>query len=163
MKRRQLTLFVSDNYAIEIERIRQKFDPLQYDSIKCHVTLCREDEILDFEKISLNLKNVNQKAFFINFGKVKRFSQDNGVLLSSIGKNKEFHGLRRKILTGITPNPRNHDPHITLMHPLNSACTDEIYKELEAVKFPTQILFNKISLIEQEEGAKWQILEEFNL
>jgi 2'-5' RNA ligase len=163
MKRRQLTLFVSDKNAIDIERIRQKYNPLQFDLIKCHVTLCREDEISDFEKISLNLKNLNQKSFFINFGMVKRFSEDNGVLLSSIGKNKEFHGLRRKILAGITPNPRNHIPHVTLMHPRNSACTDEIYKELETVKFPSQILFNKISLIEQEEGAKWQILEEFEL
>ncbi|MCP9769975.1 2'-5' RNA ligase family protein [Lacihabitans sp. LS3-19] len=163
MKRRQLTLFVSDKNASEIEIIRQKYNPLQYELIKSHVTLCREDEILDFEKISLNLKNLYQKPFFINFGLVKRFSENNGVLLPSIGKNKEFHGLRRKILAGITPNPRNHEPHITLMHPRNSECTDVIFHEIEAVKFPSQILFNKISLIEQEEGEKWQVLEEFEL
>lgn len=163
MKRRQLTLFVSEKNAKELELIRQKYNPLQFDLIKCHVTLCREDEILDFEKISLNLKNLDQKTFFINFGMVKRFSENKGVLLPSIGKNKEFHGLRKKILTGITPNPKQHEPHITLMHPRNSECTDAIFNEIKAVKFPSQILFNKISLIEQEEGEKWQILEEFEL
>ncbi|NMR33228.1 hypothetical protein HIO71_03290 [Chryseobacterium aquaticum] len=43
--RRQLTLFLDDHYSTEIETIRRKYNPVQYKSIKSHVTLCREDEL----------------------------------------------------------------------------------------------------------------------
>ena len=47
--RRQLTLFVKKEDAETIEQIRQAFNPRQFELIKSHVTLCREDEIQNLE------------------------------------------------------------------------------------------------------------------
>ena len=49
----QLTLFVDPKEAVTIERVRQEFNPGQFKLIKAHVTLCREDEIQDLEKVVL--------------------------------------------------------------------------------------------------------------
>lgn len=56
--RRQLTLFVDKKDAKEIENIRIRFNPIQYDLIKCHVTLCREDEIEDISAVLANLQKL---------------------------------------------------------------------------------------------------------
>ena len=42
-RRIQLTLFIEENEAETIEQIRKEFNPEQYELIKAHVTLCRED------------------------------------------------------------------------------------------------------------------------
>lgn len=52
---RQLTLFVAQAAAVTIESIRAAYNPKQTELIKCHVTLCREDEIQDLEKVVNNL------------------------------------------------------------------------------------------------------------
>ena len=53
--RRQLTLFVDPKDAINIEQVRNEFNPRQFEIIKAHVTLCREDEIQDLERVMTNL------------------------------------------------------------------------------------------------------------
>jgi 2'-5' RNA ligase len=58
---------------------------------------------------------------------------------------------------------RNPVPHITLMHPRNSTCTDEIFEELKKLKFALTMKFDRISLIEQVNNGKWKILENFNI
>jgi 2'-5' RNA ligase len=163
--RRQLTLFVEPTDAVIIEQIRQKFNPRQFEIIKAHVTLCREDEIENLEKVTSNLFLLIQKQqnIIIEFGKVARFDSEKGLFLPAINDNKEFEYLRRKILFGLYDNPRNQKPHITLMHPRNSTCTDKIYKQVEEKNFPTKLEFKKISLIEQENGGQWKTLQEFNL
>lgn len=163
--RRQLTLFVEPNDAVIIEQIRQKFNPSQFEIIKAHVTLCREDEIQNLEKVISNLLTLvqTQKAIVIDFEKVMRFDDGKGLFLLSANYNKEFEALRRKVLYGLNDNPRNHEPHITLMHPRNSTCTDDIFRQIEKINFPTRLIFKRISLIEQENGAQWKILQEFDL
>jgi hypothetical protein len=52
--RRQLTLFVEQKDAEIIERVRQEFNPIQFNLIKSHVTLCREDEIQNLEQVISN-------------------------------------------------------------------------------------------------------------
>ena len=49
--RRQLTLFVEQKDAETIEKVRQEFNPKQFELIKSHVTLCREDEIQNLEQV----------------------------------------------------------------------------------------------------------------
>ena len=49
------------------------------------------------------------------------------------------------------------------MHPRNSVCTDEIFRQIQQIEFPKTLAFSKISLIEQQDGNKWQVIEEFNL
>lgn len=155
----QLTLFIGENYSNTIEYIRQEFNPEQYALIKSHVTLCREDELENMNEIISCLNSLNHGKIIVDFGQVVRFSEGKGVILPAIGDSKPFHDLRAYVLD----NPRKHEPHITLMHPRNSTCTDAIFNEISTYNFPHKIEFHKISLIKQEVGKPWYILEEFEL
>jgi len=162
-KRQQLTLFPDERDTLIIAAIRNQFNPEQATLIKAHVTLCREDEIVPVEKVLKNLESLNEPVISIDFGEVVRFSEGKGVLLPAIGSTKSFHQLRTVVLAGLVEQPRLHEPHITLMHPRNSTCTDTLFKQIKANCFPGTIKFKTISLIEQEEGKEWILLREFKL
>ncbi|ULQ57121.1 2'-5' RNA ligase family protein [Flavihumibacter rivuli] len=160
-----MTLFVAPEDATPIEQIRQQYNPLQFEIIKAHVTLCREDEIENIEPVIANLLSLTKtkQPILIGFGKVTRFDNGKGLYLPAANDNEEFDELRSKILNGIIENPRKHEAHITLMHPRNSTCTDEIHKQVQTIDLPTQLYFNTISLIEQKDGGQWKIVHEFNM
>jgi hypothetical protein len=80
--RKQLTLFVEDTAAGLIEKIRQKYNPAQYALIKSHVTLCREDELINIEPIIKTLDKIKFAPVVIQFDKPVRFNDGKGVLLS---------------------------------------------------------------------------------
>lgn len=162
-KRIQLTLFIDTHIAETIEQVRKEFNPAQYELIRAHVTLCREDELALIEKVILNLEQLNAGSITIDFGNVVRFSEGKGVMIPALGNNESFQRLRESILKGLIEKPRKHEPHITLMHPRNAVCTDRIFEKIEKFEFPRKIEFRKISLIEQEMGKKWHILREFDL
>lgn len=161
--RQQLTLFVNQKDAAGIESIRKKFNPIQQQLIDSHVTLCREDEIANIDKVLDNLQNLDIPAITIQFEQVTRFHNNKGVLLPASGDNEQFHQLRKKILAPLQMPVRRHEPHITLMHPRNSNCTDEIFEEIRSVNLPASLQFDTISLIEQIDGGQWQIKNIFNL
>lgn len=161
--RQQLTLFVDKKDAIEIESIRKKFNPAQHKLIDSHVTLCREDEIANIDKSLDILQKIHTPSLTIQFGQVIMFENNKGVLLPAFGDNEQFHQLRVKILTALNMPVRRHDPHITLVHPRNSNCTDEIFEEIKSVNLPTSLKFHTVSLIEQIDGGQWQIINRFNL
>jgi hypothetical protein len=161
--RRQLTLFVEPEDALTIEKVRTKFNPRQSELIKCHVTLCREDEIENLETVRINLMHLTQTEMVIQFGKAIRFDNGKGLLLPELPDHQSFHELRRQILKGLFDNPRLQEPHITLMHPRNATCTDDIYEEIFNIPFPTELVFKKISLIEQRNGGPWKTLQTFPL
>ncbi|HMP30722.1 MAG TPA: 2'-5' RNA ligase family protein, partial [Saprospiraceae bacterium] len=104
--RRQLTLFVEQKDAEQIERIRQKFNSIQFEIIKAHVTLCREDEILNLEKVKSNLFLLTQTDININFGKIERFDNGKGLFLPATNDNEEFDSFRKQVLSGLIDNPR---------------------------------------------------------
>jgi len=162
-KRIQLTLFVDEEHSTVIEKVRCEFNPVQYDLIKSHVTLCREDELEKIDKVMRNLIGLNHGPITIEFGNLVRFSEGKGLMIPAFGDNEPFQKLRTNILKGIIENPRKLEPHITLMHPRNSICTDAIFEHVKAHELPHKIEFNKISLIEQAMGKQWHILEEFEL
>jgi 2'-5' RNA ligase len=162
-KRTQLTLFIDQNNSAAIEKVRQEFNPKQYHLIKSHVTLCRDNELDNIIEVINNLRNLKFPTFNLNFGSVTRFSDGQGVLLPAIGDISQFIGLRKYILEGIIASPKNLQPHITLMHPRNSVCTDEIFYQIQQIEFPKSLTFSKISLIEQQDEDKWRVIEEFNL
>ena len=161
--RRQLTLFVDEKQSTAIESIRQKFNPLQYRLIRAHVTLCREDEIESIEKVLHNLSNQLLPSIAICFNAPTRFSDGKGVFLPAMDDSHSFKTLRNLLLQGITAAPRNHEPHITLMHPRNSTCTDDIFQQIAKTILPTMITFEKISVIEQIDQEPWKIIQEFDL
>lgn len=162
-KRRQLTLFVDPEVSKEIELIRQKFNSEQFNLIKSHVTLCREDEIEQLDLVLANLKQLKFDSFSIEFDLPIRFNDGKGVYLPTKIFPEQFHKLRTEILKGIIENPRTPKAHITLMHPRNSTCNEVIFEEIKKTLFPTKLTFSRISLIEQEIGKKWETITEFNL
>lgn len=159
--RRQLTLFIDKKDSVDIERIRQMYNPVQYNLIDSHVTLCREDEIEDIDSVLQQLQHLHAKPITVHFGKITRFPDGSGALLPSLHENKAFEHLRSLCHSG---KPiRHHQPHITLMHPRNSFCDDDTFRKLQSVQLPSSFVFRTISLIEQRYEGKWQILEEFHL
>ncbi|MBN8642210.1 MAG: hypothetical protein J0L86_10400 [Flavobacteriales bacterium] len=158
-RRRQLTLFISDKS--EIEKVRIQFNPEQYKLIDAHVTLCREDEIENWDAILNNIKSIHlNQAIAISFTSPITFDNGKGVLLPT-DDSFEYNNLRKLVL-GVDA-PRNHQAHITLMHPRNSMCTPEIFKQIQQYQFPEQLFFDSIHLIEQENEGKWQVLAKFEL
>lgn len=148
-----------------IEQIRKEFNPLQFELIKAHVTLCREDEIENLEQVLSNLLLLiqTQQKIYIEFGKVARFDNGKGLFLPATNNNKQFENLRRQVLSGLSDNPGKQQAHITLMHPGNSICTDTIFELVEKINVPATLEFKQISLIEQENGGPWKILKNFEL
>jgi len=159
--RRQVTLFIG-NQAKVIEHIRAEFNPIQFRLIPAHVTLCREDEIEPLENLIENLKSIKwSKPFKIEFDKIERFGNGKGVLMPAKRHNPEFDKLREGVLKGLNYLPGKHHAHVTLMHPRNSTCTDPIFEHLMQFKLPTELYFDKISLIEQRNDSKWSIIAQF--
>ncbi|EHQ29625.1 2'-5' RNA ligase family protein [Mucilaginibacter paludis] len=162
MPRKQLTLFIRDNSVIE--QLRKRFNPVQFSLIAAHVTLCREDEIADLEKVKRNLEKVRLnypvKMFF---DKPLRFEAGKGVLLPVKGDHLQFDALRGMALQGLVATPRIYQPHITLMHPRNSTCTDEIFEEIARHTLPLEFSFDRVSLIEEMADGKWITLDSYCL
>lgn len=160
--RRQLTLFLQKDSSEIVEKVRRKYNPKQFELIKAHVTLCREDEIENLGEVLINLAALEEQAITIQFGKPVRFNNGRGVYLTS-GDTQEYSQLRQKILSRIISEPRKQIPHITLMHPGNSACNDEIFEQISKEDFPSCFTFNEVSLIGQKDGGKWKVLKSFGL
>jgi hypothetical protein len=161
--RRQLTLFVDPKDAETIEQVRREFNPVQFGLIRSHVTLCREDEIQNLEQVISNLLSLAQEGIVIEFEKPARFDNGKGLFLPATTDNADFQELRRQVLNGLNNNLKKQEPHITLMHPRNSTCTDDIFQRIEKVSLPTKLKFKRISLIEQVNAGQWKILQEFEL
>lgn len=160
LKRMQLTLFLPENDAVVIEQLRRRFNPKQFNLIGAHVTLCREDELGTIETVMQQMADLNAGCITIDFGSPERFSEGKGVLIPAVGANRLFQDLRKAILAG---EPRRHEPHITLMHPRNSTCTEDIFAQIMATELPGQIIFRKVCLIEQEDGGVWKVLRGIDL
>ncbi len=161
--RRQLTLFVQE-YKDTFEEIRRKFNPLQYALIPAHVTLCREDEISLREQVIHKIKSFTKGNHLkIKFGKIERFDGNKGLWLPGSTENSDFYEIRSKLLDGLVDNIRRPKPHITLMHPANSTCTDEIFEQINRYQFPTEITFKEISHIEQIKNGKWKTIGQYEI
>lgn len=161
--RKQLTLFVSPANEV-IEKIRATYNPIQHSLIPAHVTLCREDEIQELEKVIENILTIKMDSpLSIEFGNAERFNEGKGLWLPAVGNLDSFNNLRKTLLKGIIDSPRAALPHITLIHPRNGSCTDEIFKSLKNIQLPSSLIFDTISLIEQQNGDKWKVIKEFKL
>jgi hypothetical protein len=161
--RRQLTFFLEQNDTEIIEKVRQLFNPRQFELINAHITLCREDEIENIEQVILNISKLKEREIIFQLEKPKRFDDGKGVYIKILNGGKKFNNLRQKVLKGVINNPRDQIPHITLMHPRNSICTDDIFEKISNEKFPASICFKKIYLIEQNNDEKWNVIKFFNL
>jgi len=161
--RRQLTLFIAEHNKA-IEHIRAQFNPIQHNLIAAHLTLCREDEIEPVEKVIENIKSITRaEPLWLEFGPPERFENGKGVFIPVKKSHTAFSEFRKTILKGLNEHPREHLPHITLMHPRNSTCTDTIWEHIQKQELPTELRFDTISLIEQRNGGRWAVIEQFSL
>ena len=115
----------------------------------------------NWDTVSTNLKALELKKINIEFNGIKRFDNGKGLLIPSNKNTISFDILRQKILSSFTSKVRKQYAHITLMHPHNSTCTDEIFEQVLKIQFPKLITFDIINYIEQIDGGRWRTIEEF--
>lgn len=158
----QLTLFANAEEAALIEQVRGAFNPVQYALIRAHVTLCREDMLLQPEPVLQRLADTAFPFITIRFGKPARFSDGKGLLLPAT-EDAQFQLLRNEILQDMPGFIIPQEPHVTLIHPRNGICTDEIFEQVLRANLPEQLTFKQVSLIAQENGKEWKTLRRFPL
>ena len=162
-KRLQLTLFLDEKDAFSFDEVRREYNIEQYQFILSHVTLCRENELKNIKLLIKRLKKSNIKSITINFGLPVRFSEGKGVFIPGRGKNYAFKNLRKIILKDDYDDTLEYEPHITLIHPRNGTCTDVIFENIRNFSFPSTLSFNKISLIQEQDDGRWQVLDFIDL
>lgn len=151
--RRQATLFVPPPFDAAIESIRSRFNPAQFRLIRAHVTLCREDEVMDWELFADQISRLEEIEISLSFGMPAR--DGNLVTLPPMGPTESFDAFRRIVLNGQSNSIRKHNPHITLVHPRNGICTDRIFEEIGREVSPFSVTFRSVTLIEQVDGGEW--------
>ena len=157
--RTQLSLFVPPDVGKAIEAVRRVVDPEQSRLIPAHVTLCREDELAAhrMEDIAARLAASRPFALTLRFGAPERF-HDHGILLPCIGGADAFDALRARLLAPHQARP--HAPHLTLAHPRNPRVPQNELSSAVSLEAGLTITFTGVQLIEQENGAPWQVLRE---
>ena len=158
--RKQLSMYIPNNAAKDIEEVRKVVDPIQSSLIPAHITLCREDELCDLSKLKDKLSNIRFKPLTLSFGNLEVFS-GYGLRLNCIEGEEEFCFLRESLLG--SKNIRNQKPHITLAHPRNPKSTGNSLGNTSKLPKIIKITFPTIYLIEQEESEPWQLLERYEL
>jgi len=153
--RRQATLYLPESCSKTAERIRSRYNPLQAQLIRAHVTLCREDEVADWEHFKSRLLSVGEIAISLTFNEIVR----RGNLVYASAENTDsFHRLRRALLATGSFEPRRHNPHLTLIHPRNGSCDDKTFHDLQTQFTPFKATFDSVTIIEQAADGPWRDL-----
>lgn len=152
MKRRQASLYLTS--ALPIDTLRRCYNPEQARLIPPHVTLCREDEVSDWEVFRERVRAQGPIELTLEFGVPLR--ENDFVFVPITGGAEKFHQLRRALLMD---EPRNSTPHLTIIHPRNGTCTDEIFADILSRVSPFQYTFHEVHLIEQLDGGVWNLVD----
>jgi 2'-5' RNA ligase len=158
--RRQLSMYVPQDAAGEIEAVRRVVDPVQSRLIPAHVTLCREDELGDLASVRARLRSAPFKPLTLRFGKPVAFA-GHGLLLECVEGEDRFRALRQYLLA--SSRVRAQKPHITLAHPRNPRAEGNSLGNTTTLPEVVEVTFPSIRLIEQEGGGPWRSLEKYEL
>ena len=160
--RTQLSLYVPEDVRAPIEAVRALLDPVQAELIPAHVTLCREDELLNLDPNSLKLKlNAAQAiSFTLTFGAPERF-HEHGVLLPCVAGEAEFQALRRWLLG--EAHGKHQVPHMTLAHPRNPKTSTNTMENASKLPGGLAVTFTTVSRIHQVGSTEWRLLETYKL
>jgi len=157
MIRLQLSLYVAEPAARELEGLRALLDPLQHALIPAHVTLARDGDI-DMRSGSdwrERVASLREAAPRLRFGPPEAF-HEHGILLRCTEGTERFHALRVRLL-GPTALPLV--PHITLAHPRNPrAPGNSLAAASERLPSELELRFDSLNLIEQRDGGPWHVL-----
>lgn len=151
MNRRQASLFLADQF--QLESLRLRYNPVQARLIPAHVTFCREDEVADWDALRASLESLCPFEIVLRFGEPVR--EDNFVFLPVIEGHDQFHEFRCAILGN---DARRHVPHVTMIHPRNGTCTDQIFTDITDTVSSFQYTFREVVLIEQEGHGVWKTI-----
>ena len=154
--RRQATLYLPLPDSTVIELLRSRFNHVQFELIRAHVTLCREDEVCDWEDVASRLSDMGPIEVTLNFGLPVR--DDNLVYLPATGSTESYDALRSTLLSKANSLPRKQNPHVTIVHPRNGTCSDSMFDEITRQLKPFTTTFRSVNLIEQVDGGPWQDL-----
>lgn len=154
-RRRQLSLYVPEHAAAQIEAVRRVLDPVQQALIPAHVTLCRDDE-LDAVSASALMR---ASSITLVFGAALAFD-GHGILLPYVAGEGDFAQLRADLLDG---QARQQKPHITLAHPRNPRARGNSLDLALTLPPEISISFGEIALIEQALGEPWRVLKRYLL
>lgn len=157
--RRQATLYLPLPEAAAIERLRSAYNPVQHGLIRAHVTLCREDEVVDWDDLATRLRQIGPISVSLSFGAPIRSA--GLVYLPTVGPTTSFDELRIALLARPGVAVRTHSPHITLVHPRNGSCSDASFAKIEQEYVPFSATFRSVTLIAQADGGPWQDLETY--
>lgn len=158
--RRQASMFLSNEPLIDV--MRNRFNPEQAKLIPAHVTLCSEDEVEDWSRLASRIRDLPKIQITLSFGTAVR--DGNLVFLPVVSGMEKFDELRIYLLRNETSLPRKHLPHVTIVHPRNGNCTDEMYAEILEQIHPfktTLTTLHEIKLIEQCDGGPWRTFDKF--
>ena len=160
--RAQLSMFVPDAEAGELESVRRLLDPIQSRLIPAHVTLCREDETasLDSEELASRITKADVGFVTLCFGRPQAF-HEHGILLPCISGEDAFRSLREHVLASHTV--RRQAPHITLAHPRNPKSTGNCLTNAYVLPETISVTFTSIKFIEQTGNKAWRVLKSFEL
>lgn len=160
--RRQLSMYVPAAEGARLESLRQELDPVQAALIPAHVTLCREDELVQWfdSEVEARLQASAAKPLTLSFGPPVIF-QGHGILLPCVAGEREFHEVRSQVLA--TSTIRRHAPHITLAHPRNPPSANRSIANAMRLPYPLSYTFVTIASIEQVGDAPWRVLRVFTL
>jgi 2'-5' RNA ligase len=158
----QLTLFATGSAAERIEEIRRLLDPVQFNLIAAHVTLCREDELEGLNTAVLRQRLSASKIgpLTLTFGAPESFST-HGILLPCAAGEENFRALRQLVLGSAAA--RFQVPHITLAHPRNPKSAGNSLAAASSLERVGAIRFESICLIQQYGASPWRIVERFEL
>lgn len=168
--RRQATLFLHDAFDdtslsndevqasqySKVEAVRRRFNPVQFELIRAHVTLCREDEVEDWGAFSKRLAEIGNIELLLEFDAPRR--EESWVYLPLKSGGDAFDALRKLLLEREGLAPRKHVPHLTLVHPRNGNCSDADFELIQRELRGFSCTFTAITQIEQVRGGRWRNL-----
>jgi hypothetical protein len=155
----QLSLFVPEPAASDLEAVRRLLDPVQARLIRAHVTLCREDELegLGDAALEARVRAFEPGALTLRFGPPELF-HEHGVLLPCVEGQEAFQALRRWVLSPRTV--RAHAAHITLAHPRNRKAPGNTPMNAASLERGLAVTFPTVARIRQTGSAAWEPLSE---
>ncbi|MEP7325852.1 MAG: 2'-5' RNA ligase family protein [Gemmatimonadota bacterium] len=159
MTRRQATLYLTPPHTEIVELLRSRFNPVQFGLIRAHVTLCRDEDVADWEALSLRLARVGVINVTLAFETPIR--DGNLVYLPATSSDGSFDRLRHALLGPVSAARKQH-PHLTLIHPRNGTCSDAMFDEIRSRWVPFTAAFREVTLIEQIDGGRWMNLVTFS-
>lgn len=154
--RRQITLFVPSPLAPRINALRRRFNPVQASLIAAHVTLCRDDELLQWDRQQSHVQQLSSHSVELQFGSPVK--EGHGVYLPAVNGADAFHRLRQLVLEDA--NCRIQTPHITLVHPRNGTCSDAEFEVIsrDCEQLDLLITFSEITFIQQLPDRPWDVI-----